>query len=121
MVYDNSNIFAKILRGEVPCQVVDEDDHTLSFEDINPQAPVHVLVIPKNPYVDWTDFTKRASKEEIVKFTKAISRVAEKKNISKTGYRIISNIGLDGNQEVPHLHMHIIGGRPLGPLLESKK
>ena len=121
MVYDNSNIFAKILRGEVPCQVVDEDEYTLSFEDINPQAQVHVLVIPKNPYVDWTAFTKRASKEEIVKFTKAISRVAKKKGISKTGYRVISNIGLDGNQEVPHLHMHIIGGRTLGPLLESKR
>ena len=121
MIYDNSNIFAKILRGEIPCEVVDEDEHTLSFEDINPQAEVHVLVIPKNPYVDWTDFTKRASKEEIVKLTKAISRVAKKKGIGKTGYRVISNIGFDGNQEVPHLHMHIIGGRPLGPLLGRKK
>ena len=121
MVYNNSNIFAKILRGEIPCQVVDEDDYTLSFEDINPQAPVHVLVIPKKAYVDWIDFTNRASKEEIVKFTNAVSRVAEKKGISKTGYRAISNIGPDGNQEVPHLHMHIIGGRPLGPVLGIKE
>ena len=117
MVYDDSNILAKILRGEISCQVVDEDDCTLSFEDINPQAPVHVLVIPKKAYINWLDFTERASKEEIVKFTKAISRVAEKKGIDRTGYRIISNIGLDGHQEVSHLHMHIVGGRPVGPLL----
>ena len=121
MIYDNSNIFAKILRGEISCQVVDEDDYTLSFEDINPQAQVHVLVIPKKAYVDWGDFTKRGSKKEIVKFTQAISRVAEKKGISKTGYRVISNIGCDGHQEVPHLHMHIVGGKPLGPLLSAKE
>ena len=121
MVYDSSNIFAKILRGEVPCQLVDEDDYTLSFEDINPQAQVHVLVIPKKAYIDWRDFTDRASKEEIVKFAKAITRVAEKKGISKTGYRVISNIGRDGHQEVPHLHMHIVGGKSLGPLLNLKE
>ena len=120
MVYDNSNIFAKILRGEIPCQIVDEDEFTLSFEDINPQAQVHVLVIPKKAYIDWDDFTQRASDEEIVKFTKAICRVAEKKGISKTGYRAISNIGLDGHQDVPHLHMHILGGISLGPLLGLK-
>lgn len=120
MIYDNSNVFAKILRGEIPCQIVDEDDYTMSFEDINPQAQVHILVIPKRAYVDWGDFTKRASKEEIVKFSEAITRVAEKKGISKTGYRVISNIGLNGQQEVPHLHMHVVGGKPLGPLLGYK-
>ena len=120
MLYDNSNIFAKILRGEAPCQIVDEDDHTLSFEDINPQAQVHILVISRKAYIDWVDFTERASKEEILGFVQAISRVAVKMGINKSGYRVISNSGLDGHQEVPHLHMHVLGGEPLGPLLERK-
>ena len=117
MVYDENNIFAKILRGEISCRVIDEDEHTLSFADINPQAPVHVLVIPKGAYTDWSDFALRASGEEIAAFTKAISRVADLTGISLTGYRVISNIGLDSHQEVPHLHMHVLGGALLGPLV----
>ena len=120
MTYDNSNIFAKILRHEIPFQLVDEDEHTLSFRDINPQAPVHVLVIPKKPYIDWEDFTKKANHEEIAAFMKAISRVAELTGIREAGYRVMSNIGRHGHQEVPHLHMHVVGGQPLGPLLSPK-
>ena len=120
MTYDNNNIFAKILRGEIPCQKIDEDEYTLSFADINPQAPVHVLVIPKGAYCDWADFAATASTLEMVAFTKAIHRVAESTGISKTGYRVISNSGLDSHQEVPHLHMHVLGGAPVGPLVSAK-
>ena len=120
MAYDKNNIFAKILRGEIPCKAIDEDDHTLSFADINPQAPIHVLVIPKGAYTDWSDFAFHASDEEIVAFSRAISRVAELTGIVETGYRVISNIGPDSHQEVPHLHMHVLGGRPVGPLVAIK-
>ncbi len=120
MAYDKSNIFAKILRGEIPCTAVDEDEHTLSFADINPQAPVHILVIPKGAYTDWSDFVANASDEEICAFFRAISRVAELTGISETGYRVISNIGPDSHQEVPHLHMHVLGGKPVGPLVVVK-
>ena len=118
--YDDNNIFAKILRGEILCNKCDEDDFTLSFHDIAPQAPVHVLVIPKGRYVDYADFAANASAEEIVGFTAAIQRVAEKTGISESGYRIISNIGDDGHQEVPHLHMHVVGGAPTGPMLTKR-
>ena len=120
MTYDSNNIFAKILRGEIPCQKIDEDEHTLSFADINPQAPVHILVIPKGAYCDWADFAATASAVEMAAFTKAIHRVAELTGISKTGYRVISNTGLDSHQEVPHLHMHVLGGAPVGPLVLAK-
>lgn len=120
MAYDPHNIFAKILRGDIPCQKIDEDEHTLSFADIHPQAPVHILVIPKGAYCDWADFSARASAAEITAFTKAISRVAELSGISETGYRVISNIGPDSHQEVPHLHMHVLGGTPVGPLVMAK-
>ena len=92
----------------------------MSFHDIAPQAPVHVLVIPKGRYVDYTDFASNASAAEIAGFAKAIQRVAEKTGISETGYRIISNIGVNGHQEVPHLHMHVIGGAPTGPMLSKQ-
>jgi diadenosine tetraphosphate (Ap4A) HIT family hydrolase len=118
--YDDNNIFAKILRGDIPCNKCDEDEFTLSFHDIDPQAPVHVLVIPKGRYVDYSDFAANASDAEIVAFNAAIHRVAEKTGISKTGYRIISNIGYDGHQEVPHLHMHVVGGAPTGPMLTKR-
>ena len=118
--YDDNNIFAKILRGEIPCNKCDEDYFTLSFHDIAPQAPVHVLVIPKGRYVDYADFAANASAEEIVGFTAAIKRAAEKTGISESGYRIISNIGDDGHQEVPHLHMHVVGGAPTGPMLTKR-
>ena len=120
MAYDNNNIFAKILRGEVPCKVIYEDEHTLSFVDINPQAPVHILVIPKGAYTDWSDFVSRACPKEIVAFTKAISHVADLTGISETGYRVISNVGADSHQEVPHLHMHVLGGTAIGPLVTVK-
>ena len=120
MDYDKNNIFAKILRGEIPCKAIDEDKYTLSFADINPQAPVHILVIPKGAYTDWSDFAIHASGEEISAFLKAISRVAELTGINETGYRVISNIGPDSHQEVPHLHMHVLGGTPSGPLVVAK-
>jgi histidine triad (HIT) family protein len=120
MAYDPNNIFARILRGEIPCKKIDETDHTLSFEDIHPQAPTHVLVIPKGAYVDWADFAARASEDEITAFTKAVARAAKLTGIAETGYRVISNIGNDSHQEVPHLHMHILGGHPMGPLVLSR-
>ena len=120
MAYDANNIFAKILRGEIPCTPLDEDEYTLSFNDINPQAPVHILVIPKGAYTDWPDFVARASGQEISAFMKAIGRVADLTGISKTGYRVISNIGVNSHQEVPHLHMHVLGGAPIGPLVVAK-
>ena len=117
MAYDEQNVFAKILRGEIPCTKIDEDEHCLCFADSSPQAPVHVLVIPKGAYVDWNDFVVKASPEELIAFTRAIRRVAEKTGILNSGYRVISNIGRDGHQEVPHLHMHVLGGGPIGRLV----
>ena len=120
MAYDDQNVFAKILRGEIPCTKIDEDDYCLCFADVNPQAPVHVLVIPKGAYVDWNDFAATASAEEITAFTRAIRRVAKITGIVNSGYRVISNIGHHGHQEVPHLHMHVLGGGPIGPLVIGK-
>ena len=114
------NVFAKILRGEIPCTKIDEDGRCLCFADVNPQAPVHVLVIPKGAYVDWNDFAATASDEEIAAFTRAIRRVAEKTGIVGSGYRVISNTGRHGHQEVPHLHMHVLGGGPIGRLVAGK-
>ena len=120
MTYDDQNVFAKILRGEIPCTKIDEDEHCLCFADVNPQAPVHVLVIPKGAYVDWNDFSTTASAEEIIAFTRAIYRVAAKTGIVDSGYRVISNIGKNGHQEVPHLHMHVLGGGLIGQLVANK-
>lgn len=117
MAYDDQNIFAKIIRGEIPCNKVFEDDHTLAFNDIHPQAPVHVLVIPKGAYVDMDDFAANASDAEMAALTKAIGEVARIAGVADSGYRLITNNGADSHQEVPHLHFHILGGRPLGPLL----
>lgn len=116
-MYDPNNIFAKILRGEIPCQKVYEDDHTLAFNDIHPQAPVHVLVIPKGAYVDMDDFTANASDAEHAALNKAIGAVARQLGLVAGGYRLITNNGRDAHQEVPHLHFHILAGRPLGPLV----
>lgn len=116
MSYDAENIFAKILRGEIPCQKHDECDHTLSFYDIAPQAKVHILVIPKGAYRDMTDFTAKASEAEQAAFVRAIGRAAQLAGLEEGGYRIIANTGADSHQEVPHLHMHILGGEPIGPL-----
>jgi len=115
--YDDSNIFARILRGEIPCAKVYEDEHALAFNDINPQAPTHILVIPKGAYVSWDDFSERGSADEIAGFVRAIGRVARERGLVAPGYRLLANVGRDGHQEVPHLHVHIFGGAPLGPML----
>ena len=116
--YDNENIFARILRNEIPCSKIYEDEHALAFEDINPQAPVHVLVIPKGQYMSMDDFSNFASDKEIAGFIRAVGNTARKLNLSNDGYRIIGNIGNDGMQEVPHLHIHIFGGKKLGTMLK---
>ncbi|HSG63338.1 MAG TPA: histidine triad nucleotide-binding protein [Pseudomonadales bacterium] len=115
--YDNQNIFAKILRGEIPCRKVFEDEWALAFDDINPQAPVHVLVIPKGAYVSWDDFSAKASDAEVAGFVRAVGHVARELGLVEPGYRLLANIGIDAHQEVPHLHVHIFGGKPLGPML----
>lgn len=115
--YDSSNIFARILRGELPCRKVYEDEHALAFHDINPQAPTHVLVIPKGAYVSWDDFSERGSEAEIAGFVRAVGRVAREAGLVGEGYRLLANIGTNSHQEVPHLHVHIFAGRPLGPML----
>ncbi|HEY1606309.1 MAG TPA: histidine triad nucleotide-binding protein [Allosphingosinicella sp.] len=115
--YDETNIFARILRGEIPCRKVHEDAHALAFHDINPQAPVHILVIPKGAYVSWDDFSERASEEEIAGFVRAIGTIARDEGLVAPGYRLLANVGAHGGQEVPHLHVHLFGGRPLGPML----
>ena len=117
MPYDDSNIFAKILRGEVPAKTVMESEHCLAFHDINPLAPIHVLVIPKGAYVSWDDFAATASDAEIADLTRSIGLVAAQVGADQQGYRLLSNIGKRGGQEVPHLHVHIFGGAPLGPML----
>jgi diadenosine tetraphosphate (Ap4A) HIT family hydrolase len=109
--YDDNNVFARILRQELPCKKVYEDEFALAFHDINPQAPVHVLVIPKGAYVSWDDFTQKASDEEIAGFTRAIGTVTRQLELDKPGYRLMINMGGHGHQEVPHLHAHIFGGR----------
>ena len=115
--YDDSNIFARILRGEIPAKTVYEDAHALAFHDINPLAPAHVLVIPKGPYVSWDDFSLRASDAEIAGFVRAVGKVARDLGLVEQGYRALANVGFNSGQEVPHLHVHIFGGRPLGPML----
>lgn len=115
--YDDQNIFAKILRGEIPNRTVYEDEWALAFHDINPQAPEHVLVIPKGAYVCWDDFSAKASDAEIAGFVRAVGHVARTMGLVEPGYRLLANTGLDAHQEVPHLHAHIFGGKPLGPML----
>jgi diadenosine tetraphosphate (Ap4A) HIT family hydrolase len=115
--YDDNNIFARILRGEIPSTKVYEDDYALAFHDINPLAPTHVLVIPKGPYISWDDFSAKAPDAEIAGFVRAVGRIARDAGLVESGYRLLANAGLDSGQEVPHLHVHIFGGRPLGPML----
>jgi len=115
--YDDQNVFAKILRGEIPNRTVFEDEWALAFHDINPQAPTHVLVIPKGAYVSWDDFSARAPAEEIAGFVRAVGHVARSLGLVEPGYRLLANIGQHGHQEVPHLHVHLFGGKPLGPML----
>jgi diadenosine tetraphosphate (Ap4A) HIT family hydrolase len=121
MAYDNDNVFAKILRGELPCTKVYEDEHVLAFQDIAPQAPTHVLVIPKGAYVSWDDFARDASDAEIAGFVRAAGKIARDLGLAEPGYRVLSNTGADGGQIVPHLHLHIFGGRPLGRMIAANK
>jgi len=118
MAYDNQNIFAKIIRGEIPCDKVFEDDHVLAFNDINPARPVHILVIPKGPYESMDDFSAKASADEQAAFIKAIGHVAREAGVADSGYRVISNTGEHGHQEVPHLHIHVLGGAFSGPMVK---
>ena len=115
--YDDQNIFAKILRGEIPSTVVFENEFALAFNDISPQAPTHILVIPKGPYVSWDDFSARAPDAEILGFVRAVGEVARSAGLVAPGYRLLANNGLNSHQEVPHLHVHIFAGKQLGPLL----
>ena len=115
--YDDTNIFARILRGEIPSKRVYEDDWAIAFHDINPQAPVHVLVIPRGAWRSWADFSAGASDAEIGGFVRAVGAVAKQLGLEEPGYRLLANAGLDAHQEVPHLHVHIFAGRPLGPML----
>ena len=115
--YDDQNIFAKILRGEIPSTPVYDDEWAYAFPDINPQAPTHILVIPKGAYVSWDDFSARASEAEISGFVRAVGKVARDAGMVEPGYRLLANTGHDSHQEVPHLHVHIFSGKPLGPML----
>lgn len=117
--YDDQNIFAKILRGEIPNNTVYQDEWALAFHDINPQAPHHVLVIPKGAYVSWDDFSEKAGDAEIAGFIRAVGHVAREAGLVEPGYRLLANTGLDSHQEVPHLHVHIFAGRKLGAMLSS--
>ena len=117
--YDPNNIFARILRGEIPCKKVYEDQWALAFHDINPVSPVHVLVIPKGAYVAFADFSATASAEEIAGFIRAVGTVARDLGLEAPGYRLLANMGEDSGQEVPHLHIHLFGGRKLGPMLKK--
>lgn len=118
MAYDTNNIFAKILRGEIPCNKVYEDEFALAFHDINPQAPVHVLVIPKGEYVSMADFSADAPADLMVGFFRAVGKVADELGLVEPGYRMLANAGTNAHQEVPHLHIHLFGGTPLGPMLD---
>jgi len=122
MSYDDQNIFAKILRGEIPNDTVYEDDHVLAFRDINPQAPTHVLVIPKGAYISFDDFCENASDTELVAYMRAIGKISREEGVAPVaggnGFRLISNAGEDGVQEVPHLHVHLVGGRRIGRMIQ---
>lgn|SRR5690606_10746466 len=118
MTYDPGNIFAKIIRGEIPPKKIYEDDKVLAFHDISPKKKVHALIIPKGPYVDATVFGESAKEDEIVALMRAVPKVAEALGIKESGYRLITNIGAHGHQEVPHLHFHMLGGEPVGKMVE---
>ena len=115
--YDPDNIFARILRGEIPCQKVFEDEWALAFHDIAPQAPIHILVIPKGAWVSWDDFSAHAPTEAISGFVRAVGQVARENRLVEPGYRLLANVGAHGGQEVPHLHVHLFGGKPLGRMI----
>ncbi len=118
-VYDSDNIFAQILRGELPCEKVHENENVLAFHDKYPDAPVHILVISKNQYISYDDFILKAPEEEIADFFKTVREIAHKYNLEKTGYRLVANYGENGEQVVPHFHVHILGGKKLGKHVNS--
>jgi len=118
MAYDKSNVFARILRGELPARKVYEDSHVLAFRDINPQAPTHILVIPKGEYESMDDFAAKASDGEIAAFFRAVGRIARAEGAATTGYRFLANTGVHAGQEVPHFHVHIFAGKPLGRMIK---
>ena len=115
--YNHANIFARVLRGEVPVTRVFEDEWAIAFHDIAPQAPTHLLVIPRGAYVSWDDFSARGSEAEIAGFVRAVGKAARAAGLVEPGYRLLANTGPDSHQQVPHLHVHLFAGRPLGPLL----
>jgi histidine triad (HIT) family protein len=117
MAYDRNNVFARIVRGELPCTKVFEDEHVLAFRDINPQAPTHIVLIPKGEYVSVADFSANASEVEQAAFLRAIGKIAQQEGVADSGYRILANHGAAAHQEVPHFHLHLFGGRDLGPML----
>ena len=121
MAYDRSNVFARILRGEIPCKKVYEDEHVLAFHDISPQTPTHVLVIPKGEYVSFDDFAAKASTDEIAALVRTLGNIAREQGVAETGYRILANTGPAAHQEVPHLHVHLFGGRDLGGMLPLRR
>ncbi|MDZ4306329.1 histidine triad nucleotide-binding protein [Allopontixanthobacter sp.] len=118
--YDDENIFAKILRGEIPSSKVYEDEWAYAFSDINPQAKLHILVIPKGRYVSWDDFSATAPAEEIAGFVRAVGQIARTHGLVEPGFRLLANVGAHGGQEVPHLHVHLFGGEPLGPMIARR-
>ena len=121
MAYDRNNVFARILRGELPCRKVYEDAHVLAFHDIHPQTPTHIIVIPKGEYVSVDDFSEKASEAELVAFLRAVSRIAREQGVTTSGYRILANHGAAAHQDVPHFHLHLFGGRDLGPMLRRPR
>lgn len=117
--YDDSNVFARILRGEIPCKKIHEGPHVLAFADLHPKAPVHILVIPKGKYVDVADFGARADTGEVAAFWQAVATIAQESGLRERGFRVIANAGANGGQEVPHFHVHILGGKALGPMISA--
>ena len=120
MAYDRNNVFARILRGEIPCKKVYEDEHVLAFDDISARAPTHVLVIPKGEYASLDDFSDKASAAELAAFVRALGYVAREQGVAETGYRVLANSGPAAHQEVPHFHVHLFGGRDLGGILSRR-
>ena len=115
--YDPQNIFARILRGEIPCNKLYEDEFAFAFHDIAPQAPMHILVVPKGPYCSFADFSAAASEAEIAGFTRAVGKIAKDLGLEASGYRLLANMGEHSGQEVPHFHVHLFAGRPLGRMI----
>jgi histidine triad (HIT) family protein len=120
MAYDHNNVFARILRGEIPCNKVYEDEHVLAFHDVSPQSPTHILVIPKGEYVSLDDFAEKASEAEMAALVRTLGQLARAQGVAETGYRVLANTGAAAHQEVPHFHVHLFGGRDLGAMLPRR-